>query len=139
MIAHRLLAHYLEDKKDIKQEIIEAQCKHSSEMEIRASEAERASIKYKQVEYMMDKKGIIFNGIISGVTERGIYVEVLETKCEGMVRLNQLTDDIYTYEEDKYLIKGINTGQIFRLGDNVKVIIRDTNLQKRTIDFELVS
>jgi ribonuclease R len=138
VIAHRLLAHYLEGKKGIDQDHIEAQAKHSSEMEIRAAEAERASIKYKQVEYMMDKVGQEFEGLISGVTDWGIYVEIIENKCEGMVRMNSLDDDYYVLDEARYLIRGNNTGKTYQLGDVVTVKVIEANLQQRTIDFEFV-
>ncbi|MGZ5242514.1 MAG: RNB domain-containing ribonuclease [Bacteroidia bacterium] len=138
VIAHRLLAHYLMDKKDIDQSHIEAQAKHSTEMEIRAAEAERASIKYKQVEFMQDKVGETFAGIISGVTEWGIYVEIIENKCEGMVRLTHMKDDYYSFEEERYLIRGVNTGKTYQLGDLTKVKVVEANLTQRTIDFEFV-
>ena len=138
VIVHRLLAHYLMDRKGIDQDLIESQAKHSTEMEIRAAEAERASIKYKQVEYMLDKVGGIFQGIISGVTEWGIYVELLENKCEGMVRLTHMKDDFYSFEEERYLIRGFNTGKTYQLGDLVTVKVVEANLAQRTIDFEFV-
>jgi len=138
VIAHRLLAHYLDNKKGIDQDHIEAQAKHSTEMEIRAAEAERASIKYKQVEFMMDKVGEVFEGLISGVTEWGIYVEIIENKCEGMVRMSSLGDDYYVLDEAHYLIRGQNKGLIYQLGDVVKVKVLEANLQQRTIDFTFV-
>lgn len=138
VIAHRLLAHYLLDRKNIDQDHIEAQAKHSTEMEIRAAEAERASIKYKQVEYMLDKVGQVFHGVISGVTEWGIYVELMENKCEGMVRLTHMKDDFYSFEEERYLIRGFNTGKTYQLGDLVKVRVVEANLAQRTIDFEFI-
>jgi len=136
VIAHRLLAHYILGKKGVDQEEIENQCRHSSEREVKASEAERASIKYKQVEYMLDKVGEHFQGIISGVTEWGIYVEILENKCEGMVRMSELRDDYYIYDEERYLIRGHNSGKVYQLGDIVWVLIKNANLQQRTIDME---
>jgi ribonuclease R len=138
VIAHRLLAHYLNNKKDIDQEHIEAEAKHSTEMEIRAAEAERASIKYKQVEFMMDKVGEEFEGLISGVTDWGIYVEIIENKCEGMVRMSSLDDDFYVLDEARYLIRGQNKGVTYQLGDVVKVKVLEANLQQRTIDFKFV-
>jgi ribonuclease R len=138
VIVHRLLAHYLLGRKGIDQGLIEAQAKHCSEMEVRAAEAERASIKYKQVEFMSDKVGEEFQGLISGVTEWGIYVEIIENKCEGMVRLSSMKDDFYTYEEERYLIRGHNTGKIYQLGNLVRVKVVETNLMQRTIDFAFV-
>ncbi len=136
VIAHRLLACYLEGKKSMPQDKIEDQAKHSSEMEIRAAEAERASIKYKQVEFMLDKVGQTFDGLISGVTDWGIYVEIIENKCEGMVRMSSLDDDYYVLDEARYLIRGQNKGKTYQLGDQVQVKVLDANLQQRTIDFE---
>jgi ribonuclease R len=138
VIAHRLLAHYLEGKKGIDQDHIEDMSKHSSEMEIRAAEAERASIKYKQVEFMMDKVGQEFQGLISGVTDWGIYVEIIENKCEGMVRMSSLDDDYYVLDEARYLIRGQNKGKTYQLGDVVAVKVKEANLQQRTIDFEFM-
>jgi ribonuclease R len=138
VIAHRLLAHYLDNKKGIDQDHIEAMSKHSSEMEIRAAEAERASIKYKQVEFMLDKVGQEFQGLISGVTDWGIYVEIIENKCEGMVRMSSLDDDYYVLDEARYLIRGQNKGKTYQLGDVVTVKVKEANLQQRTIDFEFV-
>lgn len=136
IIAHRLLAYYLEGKKGIDQDYIETQAKHSSEMEVRAAEAERASIKFKQVEYMQDKIGEVFEGLISGVTDWGIYVEIIENKCEGMVRMSSLDDDYYVLDEGQYIIRGTNTGKMYQLGDVVHVKVIEANLQQRTIDFK---
>jgi ribonuclease R len=136
VIAHRLLAYYLDGKKGIDQDYIETQAKHSSEMEVRAAEAERASIKFKQVEYMLDKIGEVFEGLISGVTNWGVYVEIIENKCEGMVRMSSLDDDYYVLDEGQYIIRGTNTGKMYQLGDVVKVKVIEANLQQRTIDFE---
>jgi ribonuclease R len=138
VIAHRLLAHYSAKGKAIDQDYIEAQAKHSSDMEVRAAEAERASIKYKQVEYMQDHIGEEFQGLISGVTDWGIYVEIIENKCEGMVRLSSLRDDYYSYDEERYLIRGHNTGKTYRLGDLTRVKVIEANLNQRTIDFAFV-
>jgi ribonuclease R len=138
VIAHRLLAYYISGGKGIDQEYIEMQCKHSSEMEVRAAEAERASIKYKQVEYMQDKVGMEFNGIISGVTEWGVYVEMTENKCEGMVRISDLRDDYYSFDDERFLIRGFNTGKTYQLGDMVRVKVAAANLQQRTIDLAMV-
>jgi ribonuclease R len=138
VIAHRLLAFYLSGGKGVDQDYIEMQCQHSSEMEVRAAEAERASIKYKQVEYMQDKVGMEFDGLISGVTEWGIYVEMTENKCEGMVRISDLRDDYYNFDEDRFLIRGFNTGKTYQLGDAVRVKVAAANLQQRTIDLVML-
>jgi ribonuclease R len=141
MMAHRLLQHYLDGGEPLDPAPLEESCKHSSEMEKRAAEAERASIKYKQVELMQDLKlsGALKNralpGVVTGVTEWGIYVEATETRCEGMVRLADLQGDHYEFDEKKYAVVGRRYGRIFRFGDAVRVRIKATNLEKRTIDF----
>ncbi len=138
VMVHRLLYHYVNKGKPVDRKEYEDKCLHSSEMEKRASDAERASIKYKQVEFMADRIGEEFDGIISGVTEWGIYVEMIETRCEGMVRLADLTDDYYYYDEENYRIVGQATGTIFTLGDDMKVRVLDTDINRRTIDLELI-
>ena len=100
-------------------------------------EAEWASIKLKQVEFLSDKIGRIFDGVISGVAEWGIFVEIVENKCEGMVSMRELSDDFYEYDEDNYRIAGKRTGRIFQLGDEVKVEIARVNLPKRQLDLIL--
>ena len=107
-------------------------------MEQRAEEAERVSVKYKQVEFMLDKIGRQYEGIISGVTEWGLYVEIIENKCEGMVPIRELLDDFYEYDEDNFCIIGRNTRKKYQLGDPVKVEILRTNLPKRQLDFAIV-
>lgn len=139
VIAHRLLAKYLSGSYSVKQEVIEDQAKHCSAMEIRASDAERASIKFKQVEYMSDFVGSVFSGVISGVTEWGIYVEMDENKCEGMARISELMGDYYLHDEDTFSIRGMNTGKVYRLGDRVRVKVKDANLMQRTIDLIILN
>jgi len=139
MMVHRLLAHYLKHGAPENEEFLEKQCKHSSEMEVRASEAERASIKYKQVEYMSDKVGQVFSGVISGVTGFGIFVELVESKCEGLVPIRELDDDFYEFDEDNYCLVGKQTAKKFQLGDEVKIEVWRTNLAKKHLDFKLVS
>lgn len=138
VIAHRLLEHYLEGGKEVDQDAIEQQCRHSSEREIRAAEAERASIKYKQVQYMSERLGEEFAGIISGVTEWGIYVEMTDTGCEGMVRLSDLETDYFALDEENYRIVGQNTNIIYQLGDHVRVQVANTDLRQRTIDLHMI-
>lgn len=135
---HRLLVHYLNggDSKNAQQH--EFMSKHSSDMEQRAIEAERASVKYKQVEFMQDKVGVEFDGIISGVAQFGFFVEIIENKCEGLVSIRDLIDDFYEYDEDNYCIEGKRNGKKYQLGDTVKVKIVRTNLAKRQLDFVLV-
>lgn len=98
-------------------------------------EAERASVKYKQVEYMMDKTGKKFEGIISGVTEWGIYVEIIENQCEGMIHIRELDDDFYEYDEDNYCIRGRSTGKVYTLGDRVMVRVVKADLEKKQLDY----
>jgi len=138
VMVHRMLADYLEGKASKNTDKYEKRCQHSSDMEQRAEEAERISVKYKQVEFMLDKIGRQYEGIISGVTEWGLYVEIIENKCEGMVPIRELLDDFYEYDEDNYCITGRNTGKKYQLGDPVNVEILRTNLPKRQIDFAIV-
>jgi ribonuclease R len=136
MMVHRLLEKYLENGRTANISEYEEMCKHSSDMETRAANAERASVKYKQVEFMQDHVGEIYPGVISGVTDWGIYVE-LENKIEGMVPIAQLDDDFYIFDEKNYLIRGRHTGRIFQLGDPVRIKIWRTNLEKKQLDFLL--
>lgn len=134
VMVHRLLWHYLEGGKSQDKEAFEAKCVHSSEREKRAAEAERASIKYKQVEFMQSMLGEEFEGIVSGVTEWGIYVEIVETKCEGMIRMSDLDDDYYEFDERQFAAVGKRSGKIITLGDKVEVIVAKTDIDRRTID-----
>lgn len=138
VMVHRLLQHYLEGGKNPNVEKLEEQCKHSSEMEKLAADAERSSIKYKQVQYLTDKIGQEFDGIISGVTEWGIFVEIIENHCEGMVRLRELRDDNYYFDEDNYCLRGRKSGKILTLGDKVRIEIKRADLIKKQLDFALV-
>ena len=142
MMAHRLLQHYLTKGKSVSKEEYEVKCKHSSDREKRAADAERASIKYKQVEFMQNvskaQNNKVFDGIITGVTEFGIYVEITETKCEGLVRMSDLGDDFYTLDAPNYRVIGQSTKKVYSFGQAVQVYIKDTNLSKRTIDLELM-
>ncbi|MBN4051448.1 ribonuclease R [bacterium AH-315-M05] len=141
MIVHRLLKYYLDgnDKSLHPADKIEEMCKHSSERERKAEEAERASVKFKQAQFLADKIGNDFEGIISGVTEWGIYIEIIENKCEGLVRLRDLDDDYYIFDEENFCIKGKKRGKKYRLGDRVKIIINRVDLVKKQLDFLLVS
>lgn len=139
MMAHRLLQRYLSKGKSADEKDTEEQCKHSSEQERGAAEAERASIKYKQVEFMRNQEQAkVFEGIVSGITEWGIYVEATETKCEGMVRLADMDDDYYHYDADNMRIVGERNKRMITFGDKVQVRILKTDLQLRTIDFEFI-
>jgi len=137
VMVHRLLERYLDGGKTVNAPKWEDMCKHSSNMENKAANAERSSIKYKQVEFMQDKIGQQFNGVISGVTGWGIYVE-LENKCEGMVSVNTLDDDFYIFDEKNYCLVGRHSHRKFQLGDEVKVEIARANLEKKQLDFRLV-
>jgi ribonuclease R len=138
MMAHRLLQHYLEKGKSVNKAEYEDKSRHSSDMEKVAADAERASIKYKQVEFMQNAEKRPFEGIVTGVTEFGIFVEMLETRCEGMVRMSDMDDDYYELDADNYRVIGRHTGKIISFGDKVSVTVKDTNLAKRSIDLEFV-
>ena len=138
MMVHRLLAHYLENGKSVPADTYEQMCKHSSEMEQLATSAERASIKYKQVEFMKDNVGKIFDGVISGVTQWGIYVELNDSKCEGMVSVRSLTDDFYEYDEAEFAVIGHRTKCRYTMGDKVSVRVVAANMEKKQLDFEMV-
>lgn len=138
VMVHRLLQHYLDQEKSVDKEDYEQLCLHSSEREKRAADAERASIKYKQVEFMQTMLGQEFDGIVAGVTEWGIFVEITQTKCEGLVRLADLSDDHYEFDEKNYRIIGRKNKRIITLGDPVKVQVAKTDIDRRTIDLEMV-
>jgi ribonuclease R len=137
MMVHRLLEHYLRGGKTVDEEEYEGKCRHASEMERKAIDAERASIKYKQVEYLADKVGEVYDGIIAGVTDWGIYVEINENKCEGMIPIRELNDDFYEFDEENYTITGRRKGRRFQLGDPIRVEIYRVNLEKRQLDLLL--
>jgi ribonuclease R len=139
MMVHRLLTMYLDGSNIEGREKYEKLCDHSSKMERLATEAERASTKYKQVEYMSDKMGMPFDGVISGVTEWGIYVEIIENQCEGMVALRDLEDDFYEYDEENYRIIGRSNGKVYTLGDKIKIEVVKADLQKKQLDYKLVT
>ena len=137
MMVHRLLTYYLAEEKPATPEKYQKLCDHSSKMERVAAEAERASVKYKQVEYMSDKTGKVFDGVISGVTEWGIYVEIIENQCEGMIHIRELDDDYYEYDEECYCIKGRSTGKVYTLGDRINIEVVKADLQKKQLDYRL--
>ncbi|MCG1035089.1 ribonuclease R [Polaribacter sargassicola] len=138
VMTHRLLQHYLEGGKSPKADSYEEKCKHSSKREELASKAERSSIKYMQVKYMQDHKDEIFDGVITGVTEWGIYVEISSNKCEGMVRIRDIKSDYYIFDEKQYAIVGQSTKHIYQLGDDVKVRVKHTDLERKHLDFSLI-
>ena len=136
MMVHRLLQHYLDNGKSVDKGAFEKLCKHSTDMEKRAAEAERASIKYKQVEYMriLNDSDKVYDGVVTGVTDWGIYVELEETKCEGMIRMSDLIDDFYQLDEENYRVVGKKTKNVITFGDTMKVRVKSTDLEKRTMD-----
>jgi len=138
VMVHRLLLHYLSGGQSVNEDMYEKMCQHSSQMEKRAADAERASVKYKQAEYLQDQVGEIFEGVISGVTEWGMYVEIIENKCEGMIRLRDISDDFYTLDEKNYAIIGQRKKKTYQLGDEVKIRVKNVDLTKKQIDFSLV-
>jgi ribonuclease R len=135
VMAHRLLQHYLDGGKSVDDEVYEEKCAHSSNMENLAANAERDSIKYMQVKYMIDHKDQEFLGVISGVTEWGIYVEIIENKCEGMCRIREIKDDYYTFDEKQYALVGEVTHNLLQLGDEVWVKVKNADLVKKQLDF----
>jgi len=140
VMVHRLLEHYLANGKSLPKEVYEEKCKHSSDREKRAAEAERASIKYKQVEFMKLKDdGRVWEGIVTGLTDFGVYVEIIDTKCEGMIRMSDMTDDFYTLDAQNYRIIGKNNKKIIAFGDKVQVKVRQVDLLKRTLDLVFAS
>ena len=138
VMAHRLLQHYLDKGKSASEEEYEEKCKHSSDMENLAANAERDSIKYMQIKFMKDHQDEEFLGVISGVTEWGIYVEIISNKCEGMIRLRDMTDDHYIFDQDEYAVIGQRSKKVYQLGDEVYVKVKNADLIKRHLDFVLI-
>ncbi len=138
MIVHRLLEKYLKGGRSVVKQKYEESCRHCSDMEALAANAERASIKYKQVEFLSDKVGKVYDGVVSGVVEWGLYVELNENKCEGLVPIRDLGDDYYDYDDRNYCLKGRRNMHVYRLGDPVTVKIVQANLEKKQLDFVLV-
>ena len=138
LMVHRLLESYLQGGNSVKKDPLEEKCKHSSDMEKLATEAERASVKYKQIEFMLDKVGKVQEGVISGVSKWGIFVEIVESKSEGLIRFNELKDDYYYLDEDNYRIIGKTHGYVYRLGDKVNVLVKKVDLSTRQMDLQLV-
>ncbi len=138
VMAHRLLQHYLDGGKSANEEAYEDKCNHSSAMENLATKAERDSIKYMQIKFMQDHKDEAFTGVISGVTDWGIYVEIIANKCEGMVSVRDMKDDHYAFDQDQYAMVGRNTKTMYQLGDEVIVKVKNTDLVKKHLDFNLI-
>lgn len=138
VMVHRLLQFYLDGGKSVDEETYETKCLHSSTMENLATHAERDSIKYMQVRYMQDHKDQEFLGVISGVTEWGIFVEIIENKCEGMVRIREIKDDYYTFDEKQYALVGATTHNLLQLGDEIYVKVKNADLVKKQLDFHFI-
>ncbi|MBO5978888.1 MAG: ribonuclease R [Bacteroidales bacterium] len=138
MMVHRLLEKYLAGGESAKKEVYDKLCKHASEREIVAAEAERSSIKYKLVEFMQDKVGYTFGGHISGLTEWGMYVEVEPTMIEGMVPLRDIRSDFFEFDQDRYRLVGKRSGIVYNLGDPVRIRVKKTNLEQKLLDYELI-
>lgn len=138
VMAHRLLQHYLDGGKSVSEEVYEVKCEHSSNMENLATNAERDSIKYMQVKYMKDHQDQEFLGVISGVTEWGIFVEIIENKCEGMCRIREIRDDYYMFDEKQYALVGQVSKNLLQLGDEVYVKVKNADLVKKQLDFTLL-
>ncbi len=138
VMAHRLLQHYIDGGKPANEELYEEKCNHSSSMEMLATKAERDSIKYMQIRFMEDHKDQEFLGVISGVTDWGIYVEIIANKCEGMVSVRDMTDDHYAFDQDLYAMVGRTNKIAYQLGDEVIVKVKNTDLVKKHLDFTLV-
>ncbi len=139
LMVHRLLFGYMNDEPSVSKEVYEPMCEHASEMERRAVDAERMSVKYKQAEYMLDKIGQEFEALISGVSKWGIFAEIIGTKCEGMIRLRDLEDDYYYLDEENYQIIGQRHGYRFKLGDKLKIRVKRIDLARKQMDYEWVS
>ena len=138
MMVHRLLKRYLAGGRSVIKKKYEEMCEHCSSMEQVAANAERASIKYKQVEFMSDKLGKVYDGVISGVTEWGLYVELNENKCEGLVPMRDLDDDYYEFDEKNYCLIGRRSKRQYRLGDPITIRVAQANLERKQLDFQLV-
>jgi ribonuclease R len=137
MMVHRLLERYLDGGRSVQRDKYEELCRHSSKMEQLAANAERASVKYKQVEFMKERLGNIYDGVISGVTEWGLYVEINENKCEGLVPIRDLHDDYYEFDQKNYRLIGRRSGHKFSLGDPVRIQVANANLERKQLDFTL--
>ena len=138
MMVHRLVTKYMDGGRSVSEAKYEDLCDHSSNMEQIAANAERASIKYKQVEFMSERLGQIYDGVISGVTEWGLYVELNENKCEGLVPVRDLDDDYYEFDEKNYCLRGRRKNRTYSLGDAITVRVARANLEKKQLDFELI-
>ena len=137
-MVHRLLALYLDGAESAKKDVYEKECQYASERELVAADAERTSVKYKLVEYMMDKVGQEFDATVSGITEWGMYVLIEPTKVEGMIALRDIKSDFFEFDEARYRLVGRRTRKIYKLGDSVRIKVKNANLEQRLLDYELV-
>ena len=138
LIVHRLLDHYLANKESVNKDQFEEYCKHCSQMEQQATQAERDSVKYKQAEYLVDKIGQVFDATVSGISKWGVYAELVESKCEGMIPMRSFDDDFYYIDEENYTLVGLHHGHSLRFGDSIKVRVVAVDMIKRQMDFEIV-
>ena len=138
LMVHRLLFDYMHHAPSVSKEVYEPICEHASEMERRAVDAERMSVKYKQAEYMLDKVGQQFDAMISGVSKWGIFAEIIGTKCEGMIRLRDMEDDYYYLDEENYQIIGQRHGNIYKLGTKLRIRVKRIDLARKQMDYEIV-
>jgi ribonuclease R len=139
LMVHRLLGDYLQGGAGVSKEKLEPACEHASEMERKATDAERMSVKYKQAEFMLDKVGQEFDALVSGVSKWGIFAEIVGNKCEGMIRLRDLDDDFYYLDEENFQVIGQRSGQRYKLGDPVKIRVKRIDVAKKQMDFGIVS
>ena len=133
-----ILKSYLNQSNSTNTEEINRLCKHSSEQEIRASKAERASIKFMQTKFMKDKVGQKFTGVISGVTHFGMFVEISETACEGLIKIKDIPGDFYIFDEDNFCLNGLHRNQKFQIGDKIRVLVRKVDLIRKEINLDIL-
>jgi ribonuclease R len=138
LMVHRLLDAYLYDKPSVNKNQYEEHCKHCSKMEQKATEAERTSIKYKQAEYLADKIGQVFEATVSGISKWGVFAELKESKCEGVIPIKRFDDDFYYIDDDNFTLIGLHTGKNIKFGDTIKVKVVEVDLQKKTMTFDVV-
>ena len=138
LMVHRLLEAYLHDKPSVNKNQYEEHCKHCSKMEQKATEAERTSVKYKQAEYLADKIGQVFEATVSGISKWGVFAELKETKCEGVIPIKRFDDDFYYIDDDNFTLIGLHTGKNIRFGDTIKVKVVEVDLQKKTMTFDVM-
>lgn len=135
LMVHRLLEFYIMGGESVDAAPFESRCEHSSEMEKKAADAERASVKYKQAEFMVDKIGQHFFGTVSGVSKWGIYVSLDENYCEGLVPMRSMLDDFYELDEENYQVIGLRTGRVYKLGQRVEIVVQEIDLNKKQLTF----